>query len=197
MDRRSFVKAATVGAAACATGLSPLPVQAIEPIKRNGKPKVKFSLAAYSYRGLLSAKKGEKPELTLHDFIDDCATFGLEGTELTSYYFPAQPTAEYIRDLKAHAFRLGLDVSGTAIRNDFCLPPGTKRDADIAHVKKWCAYAEQLSAPVIRIFAGRVQKGTGRKGSTSVVCRRDSGMLRGGRQTWSVSGVGKPRRNHG
>ena len=113
--------------------------------------------------GLLNAKKGQKAALTLHDFIDDCAAMGLEGTELTSYYFPAQPTGDYIRGLKSHAFRLGLDVSGTAIANDFCLPPGERRAAVLAHVKKWCAHAEQLSATVIRIFAGRIQKGQDEK----------------------------------
>jgi sugar phosphate isomerase/epimerase len=55
---------------------------------------------------------------------------------------------------------LGLGVSGTAVGNTFTHPPGTERDREIAHVKKWVDNAVEMSAPVIRIFAGTVQKGT-------------------------------------
>ena len=141
----------TLGAAAIG-GASPL--SAMEPLKRQGS-KFKFSLAAYSYRKLLT---GESPQLTLFEFVDDCARFGLEGTELTSYYFSPEVTDDQLRDLKRHSFLQGLDVSGTAIRNDFGVPPGDKRDREIQHVKKWIDRAEILGAPVIRIFAGHQQK---------------------------------------
>ena len=67
---------------------------------------------------------------------------GLEGTELTRYYFPAEPTLEYLRHIKQLCFRLGLDISGTAVGNDFCHPAGEKRDKQIRHVKQWIDYAE-------------------------------------------------------
>lgn len=134
-----------------AGGMFPLRSSAIEPIERPGKAKFKFSLAAYSYRKLLT---GNPPELTLDDFFVDCAKMGLEGTEPTSYYFPKQITPEYLRHLKHLAFRLGLDITGTAVGNDFCYPPGAQRDGQIASVKKWIEYAEILGAPVIRIFSG-------------------------------------------
>jgi sugar phosphate isomerase/epimerase len=153
LTRRQLLQSGLVATSALALGNS---AGAIEPIVRNGKPKFKFSLAAYSYRSLLS---GDKPELTLQDFIDDCAKFGLEGTELTSYYFPKEITPDYLRALRRHAFRLGLDISGTAVRNEFAMPPGEKRAAEIAHMKKWIDYSEILGAPVIRIFAGHQQKG--------------------------------------
>jgi sugar phosphate isomerase/epimerase len=101
--------------------------------------------------------KGDSP-LTLSDFINDCAKFGLEGTELTSYYFPKETTPEYLRTLRRQCFRLGLDVSGTAIGNDFGLPPGDKRTDEIKKCKQWIENAEILGAPVIRIFAGHQQK---------------------------------------
>lgn len=155
--RRTFLKewgAVALGAA----GLSSLPLnakqaRAIEPIARNGKSLFKFSLAAYSYRDLLNAKP-PKTRLTLDDFIADCAKMGLHGTELTSYYMPPEPSQEYLRHLKQLCFRLGLDISGTAVGNDFCFPPGEKRDKEIAHVKRWVDHAEVLGAPVIRIFSG-------------------------------------------
>ena len=126
---------------------------AIEPIKRNGESFFKFSLAAYSYRDLLQAKNSDQ-RLSLEDFIDDCAKLGLQGTELTSYYFPENPTPDYLRSLRQRCFLLGLDVSGTAVGNDFCFPPGEKRTAEIAHVKRWVDHAAVLGAPVIRIFSG-------------------------------------------
>jgi sugar phosphate isomerase/epimerase len=148
----------TTGATPCSPAATSSPAStasAIEPIARNGQPKFKFSLAAYSYRELL---KGESPKLTLTDFIDDCARFGLEGTELTSYYFPKDTTAEYLRTLRRQCFRLGLDVSGTAVGNDFGHGPGEARSQQIANVKQWIEYAEILGAPVIRIFAGSQKK---------------------------------------
>lgn len=128
-------------------------LSASEPIVRTGVPKFKYSLAAYSYRELF--KKGT----TVADFIGDCAKFGLEGTELTSYYFPADVSDASLRETAALCFRLGLDVSGTAIRNEFAIPSGEKRDAEIKQTKQWIDRAAVLGAPVIRIFAGHVQKG--------------------------------------
>ena len=151
IQRRRFLQTATAAAVATAV---PSTALAIDPIKRNGLSKFKFSLAAYSYRSLLS---GKTPKLSMFQFIDECADMGLEGTELTSYYFKKPTTEKYIRALKQHAFRLGLDVSGTAVGNDFG-KTGEAYKAAIKHVKQWVDYAEILGAPVIRIFAGHHQK---------------------------------------
>ncbi len=153
VDRRQFVKQSVAGAVG---GLSlatfwPGLARAIEPISRNGQPKFKFSLAAYSYRKLLT---GPTPELTLNDFVRDCARMGLDGTELTSYYFPQQPSNEFLTKLKGLCFKLGLDVSGTAVGNDFCHPDHEVRRKQIADVKQWIDHAAILDAPVIRIFSG-------------------------------------------
>jgi len=156
LTRRSFLStsaALTAGAALAGTRAA----RAIEPIARNGKAKFKFSLAAYSYRDLLG---GMNPKLTMTDFVSDCAKFGLEGTELTSYYFPKNLTHDYLHLLAAQCFRLGLDVSGTAIGNDFGHPPGEKRLKEIATTKQWIDFAATLGAPVIRIFAGHDQPGS-------------------------------------
>lgn len=153
LSRRDFLAASALGAAACAAS----PSSAIEPIARNGAAKFKFSLAAYSYRDLLQAKP---PKLALSDFISDCAKFGLEGTELTSYYFPKPVTHDFLRTLRQQCFRLGLDVSGTAVGNDFGFPAGEERKKQIDSVKQWIDFAEILGAPVIRIFAGHKKDGT-------------------------------------
>src|SRR5436190_11184048 len=155
-DRRAFLLSTLAGAAAGAVALNTQALMAIERIARTPGSHFKFSLAAYSYRDLL---KGKTPKLKLTDFIEDCAKFALDGTELTSYYFPPNPSPEYLREIKAYAFRRGLDVSGTAVGNDFCHPPGKRRDQEIASVKRWIEYADLMDAPVIRVFSGGVKPG--------------------------------------
>lgn len=151
-NRRQWLRDAGLLTMAAAAPCAWAPrARAIEPVRRPGTPKFKYSLAAYSYRDLF---KAQQAPLSLEDFVRDCAAFGLEGTELTSYYFPSAPMPEYLAGLKRLAFELGLDVSGTAVGNDFCVPPGAKRDEQIAHVKRWIEYAAALDAPVIRIFSG-------------------------------------------
>lgn len=152
----SFGLQTTAAAAAFSLHTNPT-TEGIEPIARSGAPKFKFSLAAYSYRRQL---QGPDASLTLHDFIDDCAAMQLDGTELTSYYFPEPVTPGYLRQLKHRAFRAGLSISGTAVRNDFGFPENSaERQRWIDHVKRWVDYSEILGAPVIRIFAGHVKQG--------------------------------------
>ena len=155
-NRRTFLGQTALASMAAAGGVSGVlntqDVSAIEPVKRRHGSKTKLTLAAYSYRNLLT---GKKPELTLRDFVDDCARFGLEGTEPTSYYFEQPVTNQYLCGVKAQAFRLGLGISSTAVGNNFCLPPGEKRDKEIAHVTRWIDHAHVLGAPVVRIFSGQ------------------------------------------
>jgi sugar phosphate isomerase/epimerase len=122
-----------------------------------GKPtrNMKLSLAAYSMREALG-----EGTIDLFDFIDWCAELDLQGTELTSYYFPKEFDNAFLHKLKLHAYKQGVSISGTAIANDFCQAPGSEgRKKDLAHVKKWIDYAAEMDAPHIRIFAGRAPEG--------------------------------------
>jgi sugar phosphate isomerase/epimerase len=157
ITRREALTRAAVAAGTVAVASLPSPAPAIEPIARNGKAKFKFSLAAYSYRDLLTSKSGS-PALTLDDFIADCAKMQLDATELTSYYFPDPVTDEYLHHIKSLTFRLGLDISGTSTRNDFCVPKGADRDKELAYCKRWVDYADTMGAPVIRVFSGKQRK---------------------------------------
>lgn len=158
-QRRTFLGRAALASVAAAGGVAAIfnaeQGRASEPIQRRHGVKYKFTLAGYSYRNLLT---GKKPECTLEDFVSDCAKFGLEGTEPTSYYFPQPVTDEYLCRLKAHAFRLGLSMSSTAVGNNFGSPPGEQRDKQIAHVKRWIDHAQVLGAPIVRIFSGKQSK---------------------------------------
>ncbi|MBL8848271.1 MAG: sugar phosphate isomerase/epimerase [Planctomycetaceae bacterium] len=160
LPRRQFLHSALAAAAASTIAL---PAVAAVPPVRNGKPHFKLSLAAYSFNRYLPTGWPKPQEsnasMTLEEFIEFCAEMNLDGTELTSYYFPPAVTGDYLIHLKELTFRLGLDVSGTAIGNDFCLPPGADRDFHLAMTKAWIDYSAILGAPVIRIFAGSVPQG--------------------------------------
>src|SRR5256885_3859472 len=57
-----------------------------------------------------------------------------------------QVTPEYLHKLKSLTFRLGLDISSTAVGNDFCHPPGDERTKELTHVKRRIDYADTLGA---------------------------------------------------
>src|SRR5690606_24531849 len=127
------------------------------------------------------------PTMTLLDFIDFCAEQDLDACELTSYYFPAgdstrkeleaqsrvaanpslkgyhQPTQfvphDFLMQVKARTYHAGLDISGTAIGNDFCVAEEEKRSFQLGITRQWIDYAAAMGAPVIRIFAGNVPRG--------------------------------------
>lgn len=151
-SRREMLAACAAGAVWTATG------RGIEPITRNGKSKLKLSLAAYSFRQWLDLKKPQSPRMTLADFIDFAAAQDIDAVELTQYYFP-ETTPGYLAGLKARCTRLGLDVSGTAVGNNFCTPDPEKLKAEIASVKAWVEHTARLGGKTIRIFAGSVAKG--------------------------------------
>src|SRR4051794_3931930 len=156
-SRRGFLKrAAALSAAGAGSMIRARDAAAIPPIGRTRPGHLKLSLAAYSYRQLLA---GKAPRMDLFDFVNLAADMALDAVELTSYYFPPDVKDEYLHRLKQHAFVLGLDVSGTSVGNDFCVPPGPEREKQLALVRTWVDHAAELDAPVIRIFAGKVPKG--------------------------------------
>ena len=155
-SRRRFL--ATGAALTVATAAS----HAIGPFSRSKTSRLRLSCAAYSFRDDFSAPKGSapgtKPRIDMFQFIDFCAEHGCEGAELTSYYFPKGFTGDQFAQVRRHAHLRGVTVSGTAVGNNFTLPPGRDRDDDIAGVKRWVDHAVLLGAPHIRVFAGDGRK---------------------------------------
>ncbi len=149
-SRRGFLNSAVLGVvgARLPAGRSTL---AAAPTPSSGWP---ISLAAYSLRKSLTSG-----EMDLFDFIDWCAEMPLDGVELTSYYFKPDFDNDYLQRLKRRAFEKGLTISGSAVRNNFCLPPGPEVDREIDHVRRWLDHAASLFAPHLRIFAGNVPDG--------------------------------------
>ena len=152
LSRRAFLAQSALSTLAASTALA----RPIDPIGRKRPSHFKLSLAAYSFRQELDFKV---KKMDMFGFLDYAADLGLDGAEPTSYWFPPDADSAYFHRLKQHAFVLGLDISGTAIANDFCLPPGPRRDEDLAKVKSWIDRAAELDAPVIRVFGGTVPRG--------------------------------------
>ena len=114
--------------------------------------KCKLSLNVYSFNNPLREGK-----INLFDVLDFCAKFNFDAIDPTGYYFPGfpePPSDEYINEFKRKAFLLGLDISGTGVRNDFANPDSPARKADIEMIKKWIVASAKLGIPNLRIFAG-------------------------------------------
>jgi sugar phosphate isomerase/epimerase len=155
MHRRELLRTAlAAGVGLAATGR----LAAIEPIARPGPALLKLSLAAYSFNKALDRRRNAKPTMTLEQFIDLGAGWGLSAVELTQYYF-AETSPEYLASLKGRCTRLGLDVSGTAINNNFCVTDPAKLKEEIATVKQWVEHTSRLGGKTMRIFAGNLVRG--------------------------------------
>ncbi len=126
---------------------------AINPIKRDGKPRFRLSLVAYSFRESFNSKDAAK-KLDLFKFVDFASEHGCDGVEITQYYFPKDVTDEYLAQLRQHCFLRGVTVSGTGVGNSFALPKGEKLDEQIRAAKKRIDYAAILGAPYVRLFSG-------------------------------------------
>jgi sugar phosphate isomerase/epimerase len=149
-SRRDFLLA-SLAAGACSFHRA----SAIEPIRRSGQPLLKTSFAAYSFRQELNL---QRPTLNLAGFIDYAATQPFEAVELTAYYFP-ETTPAYLARLKGQCTRLGLDISGTAVGNNFCVRDPDKLRAQIDMVKQWTEHTSRLGGKTMRIFAGNLERG--------------------------------------
>ena len=165
ISRRSFLRKTGAASAGLLTASA---AQAIEPFDRAGDPRFRLSLAAYSFRnhfkhynrGNRKTNVPAEEQIDMFDFIDYCADLGLEGAELTSYFFPRDAPDSHYLDIRRHALLRGMPVSGTAVGNNFARPKGKELDDEVAAVKQWIDRAALMGAPHIRIFAGSPPKGT-------------------------------------
>ncbi len=154
-ERRKFLK--SVVTASAVAGIANIPFtagsQEVKKINSAAGNRFKISLNAYSFNNPLTNKK-----TTLDEVLEFCAKENFDAIDMTGYYFPGYPeipSDEYIYHLKRKAHTLGVEISGTGIRNEFAEPDKTKRAAEVLFVKRWIEVAAKLGAPVIRIFTGK------------------------------------------
>lgn len=143
-NRRLLLKGATA---------IPLAATALARASDSRSVPVKLSCNLYSFNRPLRSG-----EMSLEDVLTFCSDLGFDAVDPTGYYFPNYPDLppdSYVYTIKRKAFRLGLDISGTGVRNDFALADPAQRKAEIELVKKWVGMAARLDAPVLRVFSGR------------------------------------------
>jgi sugar phosphate isomerase/epimerase len=157
-NRREFAcNAALAGAASLSfAGIPGIAAGGRGLWKSDRKDYLKISLNAFSFDKPLKAGT-----MSLDDLLDFCADTGFEGVDLTGYYFPGYPAVppdEYIYHIRRKAFRLGIDLGCTGVRNDFTWADPKKREEEKKLVKEWIQVAGTLGAPGVRIFAGVLSK---------------------------------------
>jgi sugar phosphate isomerase/epimerase len=152
LSKRSFIKSLIAVPALASMGFASLQGGQLRNGKKGEGSHLKLSLNAYSFNGPLS-----KGEMDLDDLLEFCAEHRFDAVDPTGYYFPGYPhvpSDRFLYDLKRKAFSLGLEISGTGVRNDFTDPDQSKRKKDIELVKNWILASEKMGVPVIRIFSG-------------------------------------------
>ena len=149
MNRRTFLSSAALVSTA----------HAIEPFARESAQFSGLGLTTYSMKRHMKwwwGKRTESGKLEMADFLDYCARLGLEGAEITSYFFPDPLERREIHSLKRRAHLLGLDITGGAMGNNFSFKPGSEENlAHMKYFRTWVDHFAELGAPVVRVFAAR------------------------------------------
>lgn len=128
----------------------------------------KLSLNMYTFNMNVNAwinNTSSAPQLSTFDAIRWAKKAGFDAVDITCYYIPGysnttMPTAsdkeilEFARQIKALCAEIGIEISGTGIQNNFADPNNARRELDIERAKFWIKVANEMGAPVIRIFAG-------------------------------------------
>jgi sugar phosphate isomerase/epimerase len=98
-------------------------------------------------------------------FLARCATdLQVQGVELQDIHFP-QTRPTYLQMLRRTARDLGLVIIGVGVHNDFGRIDPTIRQSEMVKVKQWVEVAEQLGAPLVRVFAGYPEGGPAQSGA--------------------------------
>jgi sugar phosphate isomerase/epimerase len=156
LHRRQFLSTLAAIPVISSTGIT-FDTNAVSQFISMGE-RLKTSLNAYSFNEALT-----KGEMTISDMLDFCANAGFDAVDITGYYFkgyPQVPADDYLFSIKRKAFSVGMEISGTGVRNDLTFADKTKREQEVALVRNWIDVAAKIGAPVIRIFAG-TQKNEG------------------------------------
>jgi sugar phosphate isomerase/epimerase len=148
MQRRSFLKTSSI-ALAGATGIHPAKPDLQVPAGYGLTP----ALNAYSFNDELLNNK-----MSLNGLFKFAAQTGIGAVDLTAYYIPGYPEVpgdQLLYEIKRNAFRNGISLSGTGVRNNFTVTDEEELAGEIELVKQWIVAASKMGAPHIRVFAGQ------------------------------------------
>ena len=114
---------------------------------------LKSGLVAYSYRAELMAKT-----LTYDDVIHRASDWGLDGVDVTAYWFPDNSDA-FLNGLRKTALRAGVQLYNTGVRVQLSQPTKELQDVQVESIKKWVDVADRLGSSHVRVFGGSIPKG--------------------------------------
>lgn len=150
LTRRSFLASAALAGA----GLT-LETPAA-PAARPARKRIKLGVSSYSYWHFKTTK------VPIETVIDKAAELGVEGVDILHRQMdlaekePLDAAGRaYLRKLKRHAFRNGIDLICVSTHQSFVSPKPEEITRNVEHTKKCIEIAYELGAPSIRINTGR------------------------------------------
>lgn len=154
LPRRDFIRSG-VGALA-AGGLSLLPGQARDqaPATSGRTPRLLLGLCAYSYRKPLTAGT-----MNMEDFLRKGVELGVNGVDITTYWFKGGMDPVYLRKFRDLAFKNGMPFSGAACGPNLLQGDEAKRRQAYDQTRSWIDGTEALGASHLRIFGGPLPPG--------------------------------------
>jgi sugar phosphate isomerase/epimerase len=153
--RREFLKH-SAWLSLAALGLT---ARAAEPTSTGKISRLHTSLNAYSFYVELNLglKEPNNPKgMNMHQLLTFTAEAGFDAIDLTGYFFasyPKVPTDAEIFAVKHEAFRLGLEISGSGVKNEVTTADKALRAEGKQRIKEWVDVCVKLGAPVLRVFA--------------------------------------------
>ena len=150
LTRRTFLASAALAGA----GLT-LETPAA-PAARPARKRIKLGVSSYSYWHFKTTK------VPIETVIDKAAELGVEGVDILHRQMdlaekePLDAAGRaYLRKLKRHAFRNGIDLICVSTHQSFVSPKPEEITRNVEHTKKCIEIAYELGAPSIRINTGR------------------------------------------
>jgi len=136
-----------------------LTARAAEPTPSGKLSRLRTSLNAYSFYvelnlGLMDPTNPKG--MNLSQLLTFTAEAGFDAIDLTGYFFasyPKVPTDAEIFAVKHEAFRLGLEISGSGVKNEVTTADKALRAEGKQRIKDWVEVCVKLGAPVLRVFA--------------------------------------------
>lgn len=117
-------------------------------------PRLKTAICAYSFRDALG-----KGALSYEDLVDMAVDSGVDGLDLTVYWFPEQGRDAFLGSLRRKAYVNAVEIPSIAIRSNLCKENSRDQQQEAAWLMHWVDVANRLGASHIRVFGGTVPDG--------------------------------------
>ncbi len=155
LPRREFFKAAALAGAALTSACSATAAGSAT-FPASSRKRINLAVASYSYWHF------RDPKVSMETVMDKAAALGVGGVDVLHRQMDLperEPlTAEhraYLRKLKRHAFRNGLDICCVSTHQSFVKPKPEELTEHVEHTKKCIELAYELGCPCLRLNTGR------------------------------------------